>query len=71
MRSAILVDATLDFEIRGEHVHITDAGGAVHLALTRHSFMANIAAAQIVARQLFPEACPVVHLAHRKHQAAT
>jgi len=52
MRSAILVDSVLNFEVRGEHVHITDSGGEVHLALTRHTFFTNLARAQSVAVEM-------------------
>lgn len=52
MRSPILVDQTLNFAIKGEHVHVTDDGGAVHLALTRNVFLANIARAQAIALEI-------------------
>jgi hypothetical protein len=49
MRSAILVDSVLDYDVKGEHVHIMDEGGAVHLAFTRSTFFANLARMQAVA----------------------
>lgn len=56
MRSPILVDAVLNFEVRGEHVHVTDEGGAVHLALSRHTFLANVARAKAVAAAISEKA---------------
>jgi hypothetical protein len=48
MRSAILVDAVLNYEIKGEHIHITDSGGGVHLALSRGVFAANLRKANAI-----------------------
>jgi len=68
MRSPILVDQTLNFAIKGEHVHVTDDGGAVHLALTRGTFLANIARAKAVAAIIqATEQENVVKIGRRKH----
>lgn len=65
MRSAILVDAILKFEVSGDHVHITDNGGSIHLALTRHAFLANISRAKAVAALMLAEERTVVDMRSR------
>lgn len=63
MRSAILVDAVLNFEVVGEHIHITDEGGSIHLALTRSVFFANISRARAVAAIIqATEQCNIIAL---------
>lgn len=49
MRSAILVDAVLDYEVRGDLIHITDEGGQIHMAVTRNVFLANLTRAKAIA----------------------
>jgi hypothetical protein len=49
MRSAILVDAVLNYEIRGDLIHVTDEGGEIHMAATRNIFLANLARAKVIA----------------------
>lgn len=52
MRSAILVEAELTFEIKGEHIHISNEDGSVHLALTRNTFFKNLAKGNAVAKEI-------------------
>lgn len=49
MRSAILVDAVLNYEVRGDLIHVTDDGGQIHMAVTRNIFLANLARAKAIA----------------------
>ena len=52
MRSAILVESELTFEIKGEHIHVSNHDGSVHFALTRHVFFTNLAKANRVSDDL-------------------